>query len=194
MAKLTSLCVYCGSRDKVDQAYRTAAADLGRLVAEQGIRMVYGGGHVGLMGICADAALAAGGEVVGVIPEHLHEFEVTHRGLTELHITPDMHSRKFKMFELSDAFAVLPGGLGTLDETFEIFTWRQLGLHGKPIVMVNVNGYWAPFQTMIDHIIETGFAAADNRKLYIMVDSVAAVVSAVRSAPKVTVKPLSKYF
>ncbi len=156
--------------------------------------MIFGGGRVGLMGICADAALAAGGEVIGVIPEHLHDIEVGHHGLTELHITPDMHSRKLKMFELSDAFAVLPGGLGTLDETFEIFTWRQLGLHGKPIVLVNVNGFWSPFQAMIDHIIATGFAAADNRKLYIMVDSVETVISTVRSAPKVTVEPRSKYF
>ncbi len=194
MAELTSLCIYCGSRDKVDQVYRTAAADLGRLLAEQGVRMVFGGGHVGLMGICADAALAAGGEVVGVIPEHLHDIEVGHQGLTEMHITPDMHSRKAKMFELSDAFAVLPGGLGTLDETFEIFTWRQLGLHGKPIVMVNINGYWSPFQDLIEHCIATGFAAADNRELYIMVDSVEAVISTLRAAPKVTVKPLSKYF
>ncbi len=155
--------------------------------------MVFGGGHVGLMGLCADAALAAGGEVIGVIPEHLHDIEVGHHGLTEMHITPDMHSRKFKMFELSDAFAVLPGGLGTLDETFEIFTWRQLGLHGKPIVMVNINGYWSPFRDLIEHCIATGFAAADNRELYIMVDSVEAVIPTVRAAPNVTVKPLSKY-
>ncbi len=156
--------------------------------------MIYGGGHIGLMGICADAALDAGGEVIGVIPVHLHDIEVGHRGLTELHVTPDMHTRKFKMFELSDAFAVLPGGLGTLDEAFEIITWRQLGLHGKPIVVVNIAGYWSPLLAMIDHIVATGFAASDNRELFTTVDSVAAVVPTLRAAPEVTMDARSKFF
>ena len=189
MAEITSLCVYCGSRDKVDQAYRDAAVDLGRRLGEAGVRLIYGGGHVGLMGLCADAALAAGGEVVGVIPEHLLKREVGHEDLTALHVTPDMHSRKFKMFELSDAFAVLPGGLGTLDETLEIVTWRQLRLHDMPIVLIDINGYWAPLTELLERTIQAGFAGPEARELFQTVTSVDQVLPAIAAAPQPRVRP-----
>jgi uncharacterized protein (TIGR00730 family) len=140
MTTVRSLCVYCGSLAGKAEAYRAAAARLGALMAASGVRMIYGGGHVGLMGIAADAALAAGGKVVGVIPRFLTEIEAAHPGISEIVRVDSMHARKQRMFELSDAFAILPGGLGTLDETIEIITWKQLWLHDKPIVIVNVAG------------------------------------------------------
>ena len=146
MAKLTSLCIYCGSRAGKDPVHRAAAERLGTLLGERGVRMVYGGGRVGLMGVAADATLAAGGEVIGVIPEHLHQREVAHHGIGELVVVGSMHARKERMFDLADAFAVLAGGLGTLDEAIEVITWKQLGLHRKPIVLLDGNGYWRPFR------------------------------------------------
>src|SRR5207249_47919 len=151
MATVQRLCVYCGSSDRVDEVYRQAAVELGHALARHGVELVYGGGRVGLMGLCADAALAAGGRVTGIIPRHLHDFEIGHHGLTELHVVESMHERKRMMFELADAVAVLPGGLGTLDETFEVITWRQLRLHDKPIVVVDIAGYWQPFQDLVEH-------------------------------------------
>jgi uncharacterized protein (TIGR00730 family) len=184
MTVLSALCVYCGSSDRVDPAHRQAAANLGRTLAGAGVALIYGGGRIGLMGICADAALAAGGRVVGVIPEHLNDFEIGHQGVSELHVVPSMHSRKQLMFELADAFAVLPGGIGTLDETFEIITWRHLGLHDKPIVLIDNNGYWRPFVALIDHVIATGFAKPAIRGLYQVVDRVEDVLPAIAAAPK----------
>ena len=127
-------------------------------MAARGVRLVFGGGHVGLMGLVADAVLGAGGEAVGVIPEHLVEREVGHDRLTEMHVVDTMHSRKQKMFDLADAFAVLPGGFGTLDETFEILTWRQLGLHDKPIVLLSASAYWRPLEALVRAIIDAEFA------------------------------------
>src|ERR1700687_244226 len=144
MALVKRICVYCGSSGRVNEAYRAAATRLGMVLARAGIELIYGGGRVGLMGLVADAALAEGGRVTGIIPMHLHDREVGHTGLTELVVVDNMHNRKRRMFELADAFAVLPGGLGTLDETLEIITWKQLGLHDKPVVIVDVAGYWTP--------------------------------------------------
>jgi uncharacterized protein (TIGR00730 family) len=183
MTALSSLCVYCGSSDQVDPAHRLAAASLGRLLARDGVALVYGGGRIGLMGICADAALAAGGRVIGIIPEHLNSVEVGHKGVSELHVVPSMHIRKQMMFELADAFAVLPGGIGTLDETFEIITWRYLGLHDKPIILINNKGYWQPFLAMIDHVIASGFAKPAIRMLYQVVDRVEDVLPTIAQAP-----------
>lgn len=182
MSKVTSLCVYCGSRDRVDPAHRQAATALGRLCGEQGIRVVFGGGRIGLMGLCADAALAAGGEVVGIIPHHLNDVEVGHQGITELHLVDSMHARKQLMFEMSDAFAVLPGGIGTMDEAFEIITWRQLKLHDKPIVVLDNAGYWQPFLTLIDHIIASGFAPPGIRELFRVVQRVEDILPTLRAA------------
>ena len=180
----SSLCVYCGSGLGVDSRHLEAARDLGRLLAERHIRLIYGGARIGLMGTLADAALAAGGEVVGIIPGHLDKTELGHRGATELIVVDSMHERKYMMFEQSDAFAIMPGGLGTLDETFEMLTWRKLGLHDKPIILVDIAGYWRPLLALIDHVIIQGFAAPTDRDLYKVVTNVAELVQAVETAPR----------
>lgn len=153
-----SVCVFCGASVGNDPAYRAAANELGERMAESGTRLVFGAGHIGMMGTVADAVLAGGGEAIGVIPEFLRDRELAHTGLTELHVVDSMHTRKRMMFDLSDAFIVLPGGLGTLEEMFEMITWRQLGRHEKPIVLISTKDYWAPFQAMIDRVVESDFA------------------------------------
>jgi uncharacterized protein (TIGR00730 family) len=158
MATVKRLCVYCGSSSGIDPIHVEAARRLGTLLARARIRLVYGGGRVGLMGVLANAVLAAGGEVTGIIPAHLHDAEVGHHGVTDLLIVGSMHERKRRMFEMSDAFVTLPGGLGTLDETFEIITWKQLGLHDKPIILLDSAGYWQPLLGLIDHIVAQGLA------------------------------------
>jgi uncharacterized protein (TIGR00730 family) len=178
MAAVKRLCVYCGSSAAVDSNYRDAAIELGQALAEAGIELVYGGGRVGLMGLLANAVLQRGGQVTGIIPAHLHDYEVGHHGITELIIVDSMHERKRLMFEMSDAFAVLPGGLGTLDETFEIITWKQLALHDRPIIILDEAGYWQPLLQLIDHIIETGFARPTTRGLFRTVPSVKALLAA----------------
>jgi len=182
MAHISSLCVYCGSSNAVPTPHKDAAARLGHALAKAGISLVYGGGRVGLMGILADAALAAGGRVIGVIPRHLVQTEVGHGSVSELHIVPSMHERKQKMFELSDAFAILPGGLGTLDEMFEMLTWRQLHLHDKPIVIVDQDGYWGPLLALIDAIEADGYAKGTKERLLEMVDNVDALLPALARA------------
>ncbi|MGF1609772.1 MAG: TIGR00730 family Rossman fold protein [Kiloniellales bacterium] len=184
MARLTSLCVYCGSSSAVNPTHLEAAASLGRLAAERGVQIVFGGGRVGLMGVLADAALAAGGAVVGIIPALLQSREVGHQAITRLEVVDSMHSRKLRMAALSDAFCTLPGGLGTLDETFEIITWRQLGLHDKPIAIVNLGGFWDPLLSLIGHQSAGGYIRNDHGKLFTVVDSVEAVFSAVAAAPE----------
>ena len=182
MAHISSLCVYCGSSNTVPASHKDAAARLGHALAKAAISLVYGGGRVGLMGIMADAALAAGGRVVGVIPRHLVQAEVGHGSVSELHIVSSMHERKQKMFELSDAFAILPGGLGTLDELFEMLTWRQLRLHDKPIVIVDQGGYWAPLLALIDAIEADGYAKGTKERLLEVVDGVDALLPALARA------------
>ncbi len=184
MTDVASLCVYCGSSDRVDQGHLAAAAELGRAAAERGIEIVFGGGRVGLMGVLADAALGAGGQVTGIIPEHLQAMEVGHNGVSRLEVVGSMHSRKMRMCELSDAFCVLPGGLGTLDETLEITTWKQLQLHAKPIVMVDVGGYWGPFKALIHGIVAGGFAHPAIAELFTVVDGVDDVFAALEDAPE----------
>ena len=184
MRSETSLCVYCASGIGIDSRHAEAAAELGRAMAERHIRLVYGGARIGLMGKLADAALAGGGEVVGIIPSHLDRVEVGHRGASELVVVDSMHQRKQRMFEMSDAFAVLPGGFGTMDETFEIITWRKLGLHDKPILVANIAGYWQPFLTLIDHMIGQGFAYGGDRELYRVVNTVPDLLTALETAPQ----------
>ena len=188
-----SICVFCGSSIRVAECYRRAAAELGEAIAAAGMRLVYGGGRIGLMGILADAALGAGGRVVGVIPEFLRGLEVAHESLTELRVVPSMHDRKRTMFELSDAFVVLPGGFGTLDETIEIVTWKQLDLHQKPVVLVDVRGFWRPLRDFVDAVVGEGFAHPDHAKLFTIVDSVAEVFTALSSAPAVGVGADAKW-
>jgi uncharacterized protein (TIGR00730 family) len=154
----SSICVFCGARFGTDPAIRKAAAELGELIARQGITLVYGGGGVGLMGLLANAALKAGARVVGVIPRFLLRREAGHPALTETVVVETMHDRKLQMFERSDAFVVLPGGLGTLEEFFEVLSWRTLGLHTKPIVIFDQNGYWQPLADLLQTVVEKGFA------------------------------------
>jgi uncharacterized protein (TIGR00730 family) len=189
MAGVQRVCVYCGSSDRVAETYRKAARRTGRLLAEAGMELIYGGGHVGLMGLTADAALAAGGRVVGIIPDFLHSRELTHKNLSDLLIVGSMHERKQRMFERADAFAILPGGLGTLDETFECITWRQLSLHDKPIVIVDVEGYWKPLLALIEHAIAAGFAPGRTRREIEVVSSAEALITVLKSAPEPHVAP-----
>ncbi|MCD2344645.1 TIGR00730 family Rossman fold protein [Ideonella azotifigens] len=160
-----SVCVYCGSRHGSDPAFTEAARTLGRLIAERGWRLVYGGGRVGLMGEVADAALAAGGSVLGVIPQRLEAREVGHTGLTELVVVPTMHARKQAMAEAADAFIALPGGLGTLEELFEVWTWRHLGYHDQPIGLLNVGGFYDLLLGFLQQTEASGFVDAGQQAL-----------------------------
>ncbi len=171
MSPVRAVCVFCGSRAGADPAYARAAGRLGTLLAEQEVRLIFGAGGIGLMGVMADAALAAGGEVVGVIPTFLRRPEVAHEGVSEQIEVATMHERKHRMFDLADGFVVLPGGLGTLDETFEIITWKQLRLHAKPIVIVDVSGYWGGLQRLVDDVVESGFADPTISELFSVVRS-----------------------
>jgi uncharacterized protein (TIGR00730 family) len=160
-----SLCVYCGSRDGDRPEYAAAADAIGTAIARRGWQLVYGGGRAGLMGRVADAALAGGARVVGIIPRSLMEREVGHAGLSELHVVETMHQRKLMMAERSDAFVALPGGLGTFEELFEVWTWRQLGYHDKPIGLLNVQGYYDPLLGFLDDTVARGFVSSTQRAL-----------------------------
>ncbi|HEY4293450.1 TIGR00730 family Rossman fold protein [Luteibacter sp.] len=163
MRDIKSLCVYCGSSSGSHPAYAEAAAAFGTRMAKEGIALVYGGGKVGLMGTVADAVLAAGGKVIGVIPRQLVEKEVAHTGLSELQVVETMHERKTRMYELSDAFVALPGGFGTMDEMFEMLTWAQLGLHGYPCAYLDVRGFYRNLAATMDHMVSEGFVKATQR-------------------------------
>lgn len=167
-ARMRGICVFCGSSSGMRPGYATAARELGNLLAERKIGLVYGGGSVGLMGILADAALAAGGEVIGVIPQSLADKEVAHRGLTELRIVDTMHERKAVMAERADAFIAMPGGFGTLDEFFEILTWAQLGIHGKPCGLLNVEGYFDSLLEYLDHAVNERLLKPAHRELILV--------------------------
>ncbi|MDD2060141.1 TIGR00730 family Rossman fold protein [Pseudomonas sp. GD03860] len=162
---IRSVCVFCGASTGVNPAYREAAIALGQAIARRGLRLVYGGGAVGLMGIVADAAMAAGGEVIGIIPEALKNAEIGHTGLTRLEVVDGMHARKARMAELSDAFVALPGGLGTLEELFEVWTWGQLGYHAKPLGLLDVNGFYTKLGSFLDHVVEEGFVRPQHRAM-----------------------------
>jgi hypothetical protein len=173
-----SVCVYCGSRDGVNPEYAAAAQALGQGLADRGWRLVYGAGDVGLMGRVARAAQAAGGETFGVIPTHLLDREVGKRDLSTFIVTETMHERKKVMFMNADAVIVLPGGAGSLDELMEVLTWAQLGLHAKPIVLLNTMGYWDPLLALLDHVVAQGFADASLLSLFTVRDAVAAALDA----------------
>ena len=172
------ICVFCGSSSGSRPEYRTAADELGTELARRNIGLVYGGGNVGLMGVLADAVLRAGGEAVGVIPEHLMAREIGHNGLTKLHVVRSMHERKALMADLSDAFVALPGGFGTLEEFCEVVTWTQLGLHAKPCGVLNVLGYYSPLLAMLDHAVQERFLKPENRGLVLARDSVVQLLQA----------------
>ncbi len=177
-----SICVYCGSRPGADPAYIEDATGFGTALAREGWRLVYGAGDVGLMGAVARAAQAAGGDTFGVIPSHLMQLEVGKRDLTRFVVTENMHERKKVMFMNSDAIVVLPGGAGSLDEFFEVLTWAQLGLHGKPIVLLNTKGYWTPLSALVDHVIAQGFADPSLRDFLTVVNGPDAALSTLRKA------------
>ncbi len=176
---IQSVCLYCGSSNLVPEHYKTAARDLATALAKRKLHIVYGGGHVGLMGIIADAGLAAGTRVIGIIPEHIRAMEVQHNSLSELHVVPDMHTRKRMMVDRSDAFVILPGGLGTLDETFEIITWKKLKLHNKPIIIFNQDGYWDPLIALFDRTVKEGFSQPRDRELFTITTSIEETLAAV---------------
>jgi uncharacterized protein (TIGR00730 family) len=182
------LCVYCGSSGGLKAQFQQAASELGKRLAEAGIELVYGGGRVGLMGLLADAVLSAGGQVIGVIPRRLLDAEVAHRGVTELIVVDSMHDRKRVMAEKGDVFAVLPGGIGTLDEFFEIVSWKQLLLHDKPILLVDIDDYWVPLRTLLEHIVVNGFARPQTREFVHFVPSVSALMAALSEEPAALLK------
>jgi uncharacterized protein (TIGR00730 family) len=184
---LRSVCVYCGSSSGFDPAYADAARELGARLAAEGLRLVYGGGSVGLMGVLADEVLARRGTVIGVIPRGLFSREVAHTGLTELHEVASMHDRKRLMFDLADGFVALPGGLGTLEELLEITTWAQLGLHNRPIVLLDVNDFWSPLLALLDRAVDDGFLRPENRSLLSRVASVDDLITELRRPRPATV-------
>jgi uncharacterized protein (TIGR00730 family) len=176
------ICVYCGSREGDRPAFAAAASAFGAELARRGFGLVYGGGRAGLMGRVADAAIAGGAEVIGVIPRTLMEREVGHRGLAELHVVETMHQRKQLMAERSDAFVALPGGIGTFEELFEVWTWRQLGYHDKPVGLLDVDGYYAPLLGFLDRTVAQGFVAPPQRELLLTATDPAALLDAVGAA------------
>jgi uncharacterized protein (TIGR00730 family) len=182
-ASIKSLCVYCGAAQGSSPVYRSIAQRLGQHVAQNDVRLIYGGGRVGLMGVIADAVKAGGGLVTGVIPNFLEMREVGNREIDELRVVDSMHARKQLMFELSDAFCMMPGGFGTLEEFFEVITWRQLGQHDKPIIVLNEAGYWDPLLRLVEHGRREGFMA-DPAPLFTVVDRVEDVLPALARQPK----------
>ena len=185
MSSIRSICVYCGSSPGNDPRYLSAAQILGTAIAEGGMRLVYGGGTRGIMGAVAEAALKAGGAVLGVIPHFLMNKEATEQalgGLTELIVTDDMHQRKHALFDQSDAFVALPGGIGTLEEIIEIMTWAQLGRHTKPIILANINHFWDPLTGLLNHMREAGFIHTSNLVRPLVINNAEAIVPAILAA------------
>jgi|AntRauTorcE11898_2_1112593.scaffolds.fasta_scaffold48960_1 uncharacterized protein (TIGR00730 family) len=178
---IQTICVYCGASQNVSDVYRHAIEDLAQRLVAAGKTIVYGGGSVGTMGYLAKAAMDAGGEVIGIIPEHIISTEGQLHEVSELHVVDSMHSRKRLMVEKSDAFISMPGGMGTLDETFEILTWKYLGLHEKPVVIGNINGYWTPMLDMIGHMIGEGYTPKHHMDLFDTAKSVDEIVSIIES-------------
>jgi uncharacterized protein (TIGR00730 family) len=183
MTAIRSLAVFCGSRVGVNPIYACAGRALGDGLGRAGIRLVFGGGRIGIMGVVADAVLDAGGTVLGVIPEFLTQLEVAHERATEMVVTDTMHTRKTRLYQESDAFLIMPGGLGTFDEAFEIITWRQLRLHDKPIILCNVAGSVDPLVATIEHAIEQGFADPACRRLFEVIEGVPAVLERLETLP-----------
>ncbi len=180
--KISNVCVYCGSSDGNEPSFVEAGEKFGTILARSGVGLVYGGASIGVMGAVAKAVLAEGGRVTGVIPEFLSKVEVQLSDVTELIVTDSMHSRKWTMFERSDAFVALPGGIGTLEEVVEMLTWAQLGRHSLPIVIVNLGGFWDPLIDLLDHIIKAGFARSNIRRIYSVVDKVEDILPRIEAA------------
>ena len=184
MENIKAIAVYCGSKPGASPVYASAARELGKQIAERNIRLVFGGGRIGLMGEVADQVLGNGGEVTGVIPHFLNDLEVAHKDVTELITVSSMHERKQIMFSRSDAFVILPGGLGTLDECMEIITWKQLQVHSRPLVILDVEGYWQSLRVLFQDIVDGGFAHPKALELFTIVDRVDEVFTAIAAAPE----------
>jgi len=185
MAHINALCVYCGSRPGRNNHFKKIAENFGVILAREKIRLVYGGGNVGLMGIIANVVMNQGGQVTGIIPQHLDEEEVGLKDATDFYVVDNMHERKRMMFDHSDAFIALPGSIGTLDETIEVITWKQLQLHNKPIIIVNADNYWQPFLALIDNFIREEFTSPRTRDLFHVVKRVEDVVPLLKSLPEI---------
>ena len=190
---IKSIAVYCSSSIHIDPKYHDAAIKLGQIMAQQGIQLVYGGGRRGLMGLVADSAMSAGGSVFGVTTNHLDDYEIGHHGISELHVVTNMHQRKQMMFDHSDAFIILPGGMGTLEEFFEVLTWKQIGLHEKHIVVVNSFGFWNPLKALISHMLFESFASRGDERLLHFVDTVEEAIPYILTKPPVKVDPTLKF-
>jgi uncharacterized protein (TIGR00730 family) len=186
-----ALCVFCGAQNAVATEHLEMGAKVGATIAQSDTRLIFGGGDCGMMGAVANATMDNGGEVIGVFPHHLRTHEAEHTGITETIIVGSMHERKKLMFDLSDMFAILPGGFGTMDEMFEILTWRQIGLHEKPVFIFNHLGYWNPLLVMMEHIIEQRFAKPVNREFYQVVETLEELAEAIEKTPlkKISVNP-----
>lgn len=185
MAHINSLCVYCGSRPGRNSHFKKIADTFGQILAQENIRLVYGGGNVGLMGIIANTVMKYGGKVTGIIPRHLDEEEAGWKEATDFFVVDNMHERKRMMFDHSDAFVALPGSIGTLDETIEVITWKQLGLHNKPIIIVNMDNYWGPFLALIDNFIREEFTTRATLDLFHVVKTVEDVVPLLKKLPEI---------
>jgi uncharacterized protein (TIGR00730 family) len=184
MSKIKSACVYCGSSSTSNPIFNAPTTELGQALAKHQITLVYGGGSPGLMGRVANSCLDAGGSVIGIIPDHILKLEVRHSELTELHIVDNMHTRKMMMAEKSDAFVIMPGGLGTLDEAFEIMTWKYLGIHNKPVIIANIEGYWDPLISLIQHMNQHKFVREEHMHTFVEVRTVAEVMDVLKSVEK----------
>ncbi|MGE4312749.1 MAG: TIGR00730 family Rossman fold protein [Pseudobdellovibrionaceae bacterium] len=191
--EIKSICVYCGSSNAVDEKYKEAARKLGTALGKRGWQLVYGGSRVGLMGITADATLEAGGKAVGIIPRFIQVREIAHEHLTEFHMVETMHERKMMMVERSDAFVVLPGGVGTMDETFEVLTWRQLGLHDKPIIIANIDGYWDHFLALVKNIADEKFMGQEHLGIFSVTDNVEEIPDLIENSRCQTFDPSTKW-
>ena len=193
MKKIKSICVYCGSSSPKNPLFKEAAAEFGKILAKEKIRLVYGGGRVGLMGVIAETVFKNKGEVVGIIPEHIQDKEVRNNDVTELLVVDSMHTRKRMMVEKSDGFVVLPGGFGTLDETFEILTWKYLKLHDKPVVFLNTADFYTPMMDMVEHMIGSGFTPAWQKTMFRIVNSPEEVMQALLSQKTENIRPDLKH-
>ena len=193
MNKIKSLCVFCGSRVGARPEFEIAARELGHAIADRGINLVYGAGDIGLMSVVARAVLENNGKVTGIIPQFIQDFEVGSPGKIELIVVNSMHERKSTMFQRSDAFVALPGGLGTLDETIEMITWKQLQQHKKPVVLFDIMKYWKPFQELVQAVVDDGFGHDEINKLFSVVNNVEGVFEALKDPPKAGIEVLTSH-
>lgn len=194
MTEIKSICVYCGSRSGNNENFHHLAQQTGKILGQNKIKLIYGGGSCGLMGMIADSVIEHGGYVHGIIPSHLHDNEVAHTGINKLTIVDNMHQRKRLMFDRSDAFLVLPGSIGTLDETIEAITWRQLKLHDKPIILLNSEKYWDPFLHLLENIIDHDFTSPQTMSLFHVVDDVKDMLPLLKSLPDPKIDPKNTLF